>query len=128
MTNFSFLSLSEAMLASYLKTHKIKMVYFSELDIVPQECLSRAVEEGHFWLVWASMDALGYDRIHDDLFRYYHKRKFSRRIHDDLLPVAWHPDQFFLISVLMKKRSSFLRGCGELANLEFCCVRWGEKV
>ena len=30
------------------------------------------------------MDALGYDRVHDDLFPYHHKRKISKRVHDDL--------------------------------------------
>ena len=31
--------------------------------------------------------------VHDDLFQYHHKRSFSRRIHDELLPVAWHPER-----------------------------------
>ena len=38
---------------------------------------------------------LGYDSIHRELFQYHHKREFFGRIHDELLPVAWHPDRFF---------------------------------
>ena len=109
MTNFAFLSLSEAMLASHPKTYKIKMGYFKELDIVPQDCLSWAAEEGHFWLVGVSMDALGYDRVHDDLFRYHHKRKFSRRINDALRPVAWHPDRFLDWCIDEEEKKFFAR-------------------
>ena len=38
---------------------------------------------------------LGYDSIHQELFRHHHKCKFSRRIYDELLPIAWHPDRVF---------------------------------
>ena len=27
-----------------------------------------------------------------DIFHYYHKRKFSEKIHEELLPVNWHPE------------------------------------
>ena len=38
----------------------------------------------------------GWEGIHDELFRYHHKRKFYKKLYyDDLLPVAWHPDRFF---------------------------------
>ena len=30
-----------------------------------------------------------------DLFHYHHKREFSKRIYEELLPVAWHPDRVY---------------------------------
>ena len=40
-------------------------------------------------------DWLGYDSIHQELLRYHHRRRFFRRIHDEVLPIAWHPDRFW---------------------------------
>ena len=31
--------------------------------------------------------------VHDELFYYHHKRRFAQRIHEELLPVAWHPER-----------------------------------
>ena len=31
--------------------------------------------------------------IHEELFQYHHKRKFSNKIYDELLPIAWHPSR-----------------------------------
>ena len=33
--------------------------------------------------------------VFDELFRYHHKREFSGKIYEDLLPVAWHPDRVY---------------------------------
>ena len=33
--------------------------------------------------------------ISRDIFRYHHKREFSKKIHEELLPVAWHPDRVY---------------------------------
>ena len=30
-----------------------------------------------------------------DLFHYHHKREFSKRIHEELLPIAWHPNRVY---------------------------------
>ena len=36
-----------------------------------------------------------FDEIHEELFEYHHKREFSKKIHEELLPVAWHPDRVY---------------------------------
>ena len=33
--------------------------------------------------------------LHEELLRYHHKRKFYINIHEELLPVAWHPDRVY---------------------------------
>lgn len=30
-----------------------------------------------------------------DIFLYHHKRQFAQKIHDELLPIAWHPDRVY---------------------------------
>ena len=54
-----------------------------------------AAENGHIEVVKLCRGWLGYDSIYHDLLRHHHKRKFSRRIHDELLAIAWHPDRVF---------------------------------
>ena len=54
-----------------------------------------AAENGHIETVKLYREWLGFDLIHRDLFRYHHKRRFSRKIHEDLLPIAWHPYRFW---------------------------------
>ena len=156
------------MLASCLKTHKIKMGY-KELYYFPQECLSQAAEEGHFWLSggsWMRWAMTGFTMIFS---RTITSAKFPREftmIFSGIITSANFPRGFmmifsgtitsanfprgltmifsgtitsanfpggfkmilylsrgtlidFWIGVLMKKRNGFLRGCGELANLEF---------
>ena len=36
---------------------------------------------------------LGYEKIHEELFRYHHKRRFYKNLHNELLPITWHPDR-----------------------------------
>ena len=50
---------------------------------------------GHIDIVKLCRGWLGYDLIYHDLMRHHHRREFSRRIHDELLPIAWHPDRVF---------------------------------
>ena len=33
--------------------------------------------------------------VFDELFKYHHKRNFYRKIYEELLPVAWHPDRVY---------------------------------
>ena len=55
-----------------------------------------AAENGHVAeIVKLCNSWLGYDSIHQELFRHHHKREFSRRIYNELLPLAWHPDRFW---------------------------------
>ena len=55
----------------------------------------RAAKSGHIEIVKLFRGWLGYDSIHHDLLRHLHKRKFFKKIHDEVLSVAWHPDRFF---------------------------------
>ena len=41
--------------------------------------MERAVEEGHFWLVEVSLDALGFGLNHDELFGIITNANFRRR-------------------------------------------------
>ena len=54
-----------------------------------------AASGGHVEIVKLCRGWLGYDSIHHDLLRHLHKRKFFKKIHDGVLPIAWHPDRFF---------------------------------
>ena len=38
---------------------------------------------------------LKYRHVHEELFRYHHKRQFLRKINDELLLIAWHPDRVY---------------------------------
>ena len=55
--------------------------------------MSNAVLRSHVEIVKLCREWLGFSLIHDELFRYHHKREFSKRIHEELLPIAWHPDR-----------------------------------
>ena len=59
------------------------------------ETMYEAVCGDHVKIVKLCKGWLGYDSIHHDLLRYHHKRKFFKKIHDEVLPLAWHPDRFF---------------------------------
>ena len=50
---------------------------------------------GHIEIVKLCREWLGFSLIHDELFRYHHKREFSRKIYEELLPVACHPDRVY---------------------------------
>ena len=52
-----------------------------------------AASEGHIKIVKLCRDWLFGD-IHAALLKYHHERKFSKKIHDELLPIGWHPDRF----------------------------------
>ena len=56
------------------------------------EAMYEAACEGHVDIVKLFRDWIGFEAIHHDLLRHHHKREFSRRIHDELLPIAWHPN------------------------------------
>ena len=52
-----------------------------------------AAEEGHLEIVNLLRQWLGYEKIHEELFRYHHKRRFYKNLHSELMPIAWHPDR-----------------------------------
>ena len=53
-----------------------------------------AAEIDHVEIVKLCREWLGFSLIHGKLFKYHHKRKFSGKIHEELLPIAWNPDRF----------------------------------
>ena len=57
--------------------------------------MSDAAENGHVEIVKLCREWLSFKAIHWELFQYHHKRKFYRKIHDELLPIAWHPDRWW---------------------------------
>ena len=57
--------------------------------------MSRSAWGGYIEIVKLCRGWLGYDSIHHDLLRHLHKCKFFKKIHDRLLPIAWHPARFF---------------------------------
>ena len=59
------------------------------------ETMSYAVKYGRVEIVKLCIEWRGFSLIHDELFRYHHKREFSKRIHEELLPIAWHPDRVY---------------------------------
>ena len=59
------------------------------------EAMYEAALKGHIEIVKLCRGWLGYDSIHHELLRHHHKRKFFEKIHDGVLPIAWHPDRFF---------------------------------
>ena len=59
------------------------------------EAMYEAACGDHVEIVKLCRGWLGYDSIHHDLLRHHHKRSFSRRIHDEVLPIAWHPNRFW---------------------------------
>ena len=54
-------------------------------------------------------DWIGFEAVHQELFRHHHKRRFAQRIHEELLPIAWHPDRF-LDWCLDEEEKGFLKG------------------
>ena len=59
------------------------------------EAMYEAACEGHVDIFKLFRDWIGFEAIHHDLLRHHHKREFSRRIHNELLPIAWHPNRFW---------------------------------
>ena len=59
------------------------------------EAVRRAALEDHVEIVKLFRDWVGFEAIHQELFRHHHKRKCFRWIHDGVLPIAWHPDRFW---------------------------------
>ena len=55
---------------------------------------------------------VGFEAVHRELFQYHHKREFFRRIRDELLPIAWHPDRFWNWCV-DEEEKGFLEGMWE---------------
>ena len=54
-----------------------------------------AAENGHYEIVKLCREWLGFEGIHDELYQYHHKLKFSKKIADELTPIAWHPDRYW---------------------------------
>ena len=71
-----------------------------------------AVYGGHVDIVKLFRDWVGFEAIHQELFRHHHKRKFFRSIHDGVLPIAWHPDRFWNWCV-GEEEKGFLKGMWE---------------
>ena len=74
---------------------------------------------------------LGYENIHADLFKYHHERKFSRKIHEEVLSIAWHPDRFWNWCV-DEEEKRFLRDVEILSlsrdKLKSLSVEGGKRV
>ena len=57
--------------------------------------MSYAAKGGHVEIVKLCRGWLGFSLINDELFRHHHKREFSKKIYEELLPVAWHPNRVY---------------------------------
>ena len=51
-------------------------------------------ENGDDKIVKLCREWLGFEGIHNELYQYHHKRSFSKKIGDELIPIAWHPDRW----------------------------------
>ena len=60
-----------------------------------EETMDYATSNGHIEIVLLCRSWLGYDAIHNELFRQHHKHRFHRKIHEELLSIAWHPDKWW---------------------------------
>ena len=49
----------------------------------------------HVEIVKLCREWKGFGDIHRELFQYHHKRELLRQIHDEMLPIAWHPERFW---------------------------------
>ena len=74
-----------------------------------RETMYEAALKGHIEIVILCRGWLGFNRLHQELFRHHHKRKSFRRIHDVVLPIACHPDRF-LDWCLDEEEKGFLKG------------------
>ena len=54
-----------------------------------------AVFRGHVEIVNLCRDWLGYGKIHEELLKYHHKLKYFKKIYEEMLPIAWHPDRWW---------------------------------
>ena len=52
-----------------------------------------AAFEGYIEAVKDCKEWQGFGDIHEELFQHHHKRQFASKIHDELLPITWHPDR-----------------------------------
>ena len=83
--------------------------------------MEEAAWEGHVEIVKLCRGWLGFSLINDELFRYHHKREFSKRIHEELLPIAWHPDRVY-DWCFDEEEKGFLEGIWRVAD-EDCLSR-----
>ena len=60
--------------------------------------------------------------LHEELLRCHHKRKFYINIHEELLPVAWHPDRVY-DWCFDEEEKGFWKKCGDLE-----CIAWQTQV
>ena len=77
--------------------------YFGHIEIVKlckewgaadfNSAMDGAAYSGHIEIVKLCREWLGFGDLHRDLLQCHHKRQFAQKIHDELLPVAWHPDR-----------------------------------
>ena len=79
--------------------------------------MEEAAWEGHVEIVKLCRGWLGFSLINDELFRYHHKREFSKRIHEELLPIAWHPDRMY-DWCFDEEEKGFLEGIWRVADEE----------
>ena len=59
------------------------------------EAIESAAFRGHVEIVNLCRDLLGYGKIHEELLKYHHKRKYFKKIYEEMLPIAWHPDRWW---------------------------------
>ena len=87
------------------------------------EAMSYAAKGGHVEIVKLCRGWLGFSLINDELFRYHHKREFSKRIHEELLPIAWHPDRVY-DWCFDEEEKGFLEGIWRVAEEELLPIAW----
>ena len=51
-------------------------------------------ENRHIEIVKLCREWLGFEAIHNELYQYHHKRRFSKKIGNEVTPIAWHPDRW----------------------------------
>ena len=82
-----------AALNGHVEIMKLCKEYGVQCD-TEYRAMFNAAEKGHVEIVKLCREWLGYEVIHNELYQYHHKLKFSRRIADELVPIAWHPDRW----------------------------------
>ena len=85
--------------------------------------MTYAAWEGHVEIVKLCRGWLGFSLINDELFRHHHKREFSKRIHEELLPIAWHPDRVY-DWCFDEEEKGFLEGIWRVADEELLPIAW----
>ena len=54
-----------------------------------------AWNRGHYEIVKLCREWLGYGAIHDKLYQYHHKRNYFKSLHEEIIPIGWHPDRYW---------------------------------